>query len=533
MVVDTTAAATLQDGDFTNGEQYMYSTLLPDGTHTYYFDTTDGLEGALLPPSGNLSGPIVTNTFTGVGINVVVRPDPYVTVTYTQVTATGDTYVTRSQTGSALPAGYLHGSIPAYFDISTTATYTGKIKICYTYDDAIYFGVGYGGERGLRWLHFESGEFKDRTVMLDINNNVVCGEVYSLSTTEFSAAVEQATLITLTSFKASVQDAGVLLTLTTASEVDSMGFNILRGTSPDGPFTRINDWVIRSNGSATRGMKYSFEDTGTEKGVTYFYKLENMDISGRIATHMIASVTTLAAAPSVDQALQEQSVTKPADNGLMHQMVPLLQETRPDESNMKMSTPPLQKEGQGGDGLSSDETNTGMEKVLPQLLAPQPERVHGTHEIRAQEARKEVEKPFSIKLEDDAGNIMQVRLPELSEAVQEPFELTTGDDGKITLKWSGSGNVKGFNILRGDGEDKKFKKVNLLPIPFFVSQAGNKGLIYSFKDAGVQKDKQYIYKIETILTNGTHNESIPIEIPIDSGKKTEKSPVKRPVSPKK
>src|SRR4030067_1892016 len=185
MATDTSASAALMDGNYANGEQYVYSSMLTDGTHNYYFDTTDGLEAALLPQSGNLSGPIVTNTYTPVGLNVVVKPDVNVTITFDQVTSVGDTYVTNSQAGSSLPSGFLHGSPRAYFDIWTTASYTGKVRMCFTYNDERYFGVGYGGERGLRWLHVESGSFRDRTVALDVNNNFVCGGVYCFL--EFSA----------------------------------------------------------------------------------------------------------------------------------------------------------------------------------------------------------------------------------------------------------------------------------------------------------------------------------------------------------
>ena len=101
-------------------------------------------------------------------------------------------------------------------------------------------------------------------MILDVNTNMVCGEVYSFS--EFSASVEQATLVTLTSFAATGMDGKVLLTWATSSEVDSIGFNILRGTSPDGPFTRINDWVIRSKGTSTRGMTYTHEDIDVKDG---------------------------------------------------------------------------------------------------------------------------------------------------------------------------------------------------------------------------------------------------------------------------
>jgi hypothetical protein len=72
--LDTSAAAALQDGDYTNGEQYSYMTTLSVGSHDYYFTASDGVEAASLPLAGTLSGPtVVVETFilsvnkTGVG----------------------------------------------------------------------------------------------------------------------------------------------------------------------------------------------------------------------------------------------------------------------------------------------------------------------------------------------------------------------------------------------------------------------------------------------------------------------------------
>jgi hypothetical protein len=43
MYVNTSASSYLKDGDYSNGEQYIFSTLLSAGTHTFYINTTDGL----------------------------------------------------------------------------------------------------------------------------------------------------------------------------------------------------------------------------------------------------------------------------------------------------------------------------------------------------------------------------------------------------------------------------------------------------------------------------------------------------------
>ena len=447
-----------------------------------------------------------------------MSPDVNVTITFDQVTVTGDTYVTNSQTGSTLPTGYLHGAPPAYFDIWTTATFTGRVRMCFTYDDQRYFGVGYGGERGLRWLHVESGSFRDRTVTLDVNNNFVCGDVYSFS--EFSAAVEEATLVTLTSFKATGMDSKVMLTWSTAAEVDSMGFNILRGPTMAGPFTRINSWLIRSKGAPTKGMTYSFEDTGVENGVTYFYKLENVDINGRISAHMIAS-----AAPSMPETKElkpvsdsetsrpesaeavvkpstPESVEIPADVNLP--IVIIESHLQPVESvkdvkGEQVFTEEMSKEVTEGDMLQLIPEVTGYEGA-------QQDTDHTAKKPALKEAVKE-EYPspgdFALKIEDDKGNELDVRQANEGDKVNEPFEIMVDEGDKVVLKWLAGGNVKGFNILRLGDKENKVVKVNTIAIPFFASQAGDKGLLYTFKDAGVTGKITYKYNIETILPDGS------------------------------
>ncbi len=515
MATDTSASASLMDGNYTNGEQYVYSSMLTDGTHNYYFDTSDSLEGALLPQSGSLSGPIVTNTYTPVGLNVVVRPDVNVTITFDQVTALGDTYVTNSQTGSSLPSGYLHGSPPAYFDIWTTASYVGKVRMCFTYNDQRYFGVGYGGERGLRWLHVEGGAFRDRTVTLDVNNDFVCGDVYSFS--EFSAAVEEATLVTLTSFKATGMDSRVLLTWSTASEVDSMGFNILRGPTMTGPFTRINSWLVRSKGTPTKGMTYSFDDAGVENGVTYFYKLENVDVNGKISAHMIASATPSAppdeaeAVPTTSPAEQEpdESTVKPQVSGTGDATAAVTPSIVVIESHPQPVSPVMD--------INKEEevvTEEVGKDVTSSQYAPQ-ERAHvSPKSVLKEPVKEEFPSPseFSMKIEDDKGNELSVRQAREDDKVNEPFEAALDDNGKVVLKWLSAGKIKGFNVQRLDNKGKKPVKVNTIPMPFFASQSGDKGLLYTFRDNGVTDNTVYEYKVETISPDGSVTESKPVEI---------------------
>ncbi|MCX5905591.1 MAG: T9SS C-terminal target domain-containing protein, partial [Proteobacteria bacterium] len=75
----------------------------------------------------------------------------------------------------------------------------------------------------------------------------------------------------------------------TAAEMENAGFNIYRSETADGEFVKINDGLISAKGSATEGASYTFVDRRTERGKTYYYKLEDVDLSGKTTFHGPAS----------------------------------------------------------------------------------------------------------------------------------------------------------------------------------------------------------------------------------------------------
>ena len=66
----------------------------------------------------------------------------------------------------------------------------------------------------------------------------------------------------------------------TASELDTVGFNILRAESSDGEPVRINSVLISPSNDPITGGSYSFEDQNVTIGATYFYYLEDVDAQG-------------------------------------------------------------------------------------------------------------------------------------------------------------------------------------------------------------------------------------------------------------
>jgi len=114
---------------------------------------------------------------TPAGNNVVVT-ESNVTLTYSQVTSGGDTTITTSSSGTQPPSGFKLGNQTIYYNISTTATFSGSFEICIQYDEATI----QGSESRLKLMHFVDGQgWVDTTTSLDIVNNIICGQATSFS----------------------------------------------------------------------------------------------------------------------------------------------------------------------------------------------------------------------------------------------------------------------------------------------------------------------------------------------------------------
>ncbi len=81
----------------------------------------------------------------------------------------------------------------------------------------------------------------------------------------------------------------VVLNWTTASEIDNAGFNIYRSETENGEYVKINAALIPAQGIATEGASYKFVDWSVQRGKTYYYKLEDIDLSGIATQHGPAS----------------------------------------------------------------------------------------------------------------------------------------------------------------------------------------------------------------------------------------------------
>ena len=94
------------------------------------------------------------------------------------------------------------------------------------------------------------------------------------------------TAVDLAAFTAEPQGNAIRVTWETAQELDNLGFNLYRSTTPAGPWTQVNTELIPAqNPGATFGATYEWLDADVTPDVTYFYRLEDVDIHGASTFH--------------------------------------------------------------------------------------------------------------------------------------------------------------------------------------------------------------------------------------------------------
>jgi len=102
-----------------------------------------------------------------------------------------------------------------------------------------------------------------------------CGCLYARILEVTGTAVE------LNAFSATSAEAGVEISWETASEVDNLGFNLYRASSPIAMKQKLNESMIPSKAiGSTAGSVYTYLDEGLLATGKFFYWLESIDLSG-------------------------------------------------------------------------------------------------------------------------------------------------------------------------------------------------------------------------------------------------------------
>jgi hypothetical protein len=131
---------------------------------------------------------------------------------------------------------------------------------------------------GITYARYRLGYGPDRYRVAQPTGKAMFGEVEG-SCCETQLPVE------LVSFTGVGEDNKVLLNWSTASELNNDHFVVRRASSPEGPFT---DWAtIPGSGTTETQHSYSYTDAQVINGVTYYYRLRDIDINGQIQEHDI------------------------------------------------------------------------------------------------------------------------------------------------------------------------------------------------------------------------------------------------------
>lgn len=146
-----------------------------------------------------------------------------------------------------------------------------------TLNDVIAVNIPAGQEIMIRWCDSDDTGF-DHGLSID-----------DLTVTDEALAVTLATFTAETT-----ADSEVLLRWESVLELDNLGFNLYRSTTPDElPSTPLNPHLIPSQAPGSgQGATYEFIDRTIEPAITYYYWLEDVEINGSKALHGPISVVT-------------------------------------------------------------------------------------------------------------------------------------------------------------------------------------------------------------------------------------------------
>lgn len=177
-----------------------------------------------------------------------------------------------------------------------TSHFTAHGTIYWTSDPTDWGLYSLAGGPDLYYVraHLASGSYTTAPVEHLIKTDILlfqyCGHI-TLDNQEFSFAVPAPTAVELASFDAAGGDGQVVVSWSTALELDNLGFHLYRSTSADGVYTRVTSQPIPGLGSSPVGASYQYVDDGVTNGVTYFYELEDIETTGRTKRHGPVSAT--------------------------------------------------------------------------------------------------------------------------------------------------------------------------------------------------------------------------------------------------
>jgi len=173
-------------GTLVNGNQASFTiTVQLNGTAGWVSDTVTEASNLPDPTPGDNVAPVHTASVGGntvTGSNIAVQPvdrtagtSPAV-LTFAKVTRAGSSTLVSASSGPAPPAGFRTGTPAVFYNLATTAGYSGAIGVALGFN-----GVSFHNPAKVRLFHYENGAWVDRTVAVSATGEFAAGLVGSLS----------------------------------------------------------------------------------------------------------------------------------------------------------------------------------------------------------------------------------------------------------------------------------------------------------------------------------------------------------------
>jgi len=103
--------------------------------------------------------------------------------------------------------------------------------------------------------------------------------------------------IELISLSGKSEKSGIILSWSTATETNNLGFNVFRCEEEKGPFQQINSTLIPGAGTCNENRNYSYLDEHVAADKTYYYLVADLCTDGASKSHGPIKVVAVDQAP--------------------------------------------------------------------------------------------------------------------------------------------------------------------------------------------------------------------------------------------
>lgn len=278
LVVGSGATLTLSSGATVNGNLILESDLDLNGQ-----TITLGSEGKLVESSGFLSGATgqiqTTRDLSNIDENVAGLG-----AEITTSANMGSTTIIRGHEAQGAQG------INRYYQINPTTNTGLSATLIFHYRDAELNGQTESELKLFKSLDGSTWTEQASSTVNTTDNTLTLSGIDGFSSWTAAPAGSDASLpVELVSFTAESRSGSVILKWSTESEVENLGFMLQRKQIEAGEWESVADYrsdaALAGHGTTTEKHDYRYADKDVQPGVTYEYRLGDVDYSGRVTWH--------------------------------------------------------------------------------------------------------------------------------------------------------------------------------------------------------------------------------------------------------